>query len=109
MKIETIGKGPFVDFSIEGNKIKVGNIQIDCAQLQSDSENIIDICDDGSGNLIVGKRKAFVMNIIIPPKKYQEVQSEDENGEPVLQQQPIPLEPSDITIKLWPYFKNQTN
>ncbi len=107
MKIETIGNGPFVDFSIEGSIVKVGNIQVDCSQLQSDSENIIDICEDGNGNLILGKGKSFVMNIVIPPKKYQEIQKEDEDGNPVIEKVAIELDPDEVVLKLWPYLNKK--
>ena len=51
MRIKTIGEGPFVDFSIQGTKIELdgGTINIDCEELQSDSELKINVFSTPNG------------------------------------------------------------
>ena len=97
MKIETQKNAlNVVDLSVVGTVITVGDLTIDCAAEQEDSKKIMDVSADESGVLIIGTGQRYVMNVIIPGKKY--APAVDENPP-----EPIALTGNDVTIKLWNY------
>ncbi len=100
-----------VDYSINGAVVQVGNVTVNCEEMQGDHQRLIDICaDEGGFSLGAIQGKPFVMNIIIPPKQYVEVgDGTDESGNPKTRREALPLNASEITIRLWPYAGQSQN
>lgn len=105
MRLEMMESGPCADFSISGAVVSVGEVSVDCAAMQNDHEVVADICSDGQGGFVAGaaEGRAYVLSCIIPPQRVEMVQDgEDENG-PIMKPAPIPLNPSEVVVKVWPY------
>lgn len=109
MRIEMMGQGPVSDFSVNDLVVTVGDVEIDCAQRQTDKRKIIDIRATGD-QVAEGSGDALVASIVIPPIQYDEVpgeatepggtEGEGEVESVALQQ--IPLSSDLVLLRLWP-------
>ncbi len=107
-----IGNGEYLEPTVDGTKVTLGSIQIDCAARQDRATVIVDICADGQGNLVegAGAGRAYVASVIIPAQIVTET-PQIENGEPILDDQgnqvyaqvAAPLDLAAVIVTLWPY------
>ncbi len=108
MIVTKIQPEPYVGWDLEGTKLIVGGIEIDLEQEQKDSQVIMDICMK-NGELAVGLGDTYVASVIIPPAKYELVETDelDENGNPIYSMNKIPLDLESIELILWQYQKQE--
>ena len=110
IELQEPGGANSVDYSVNGLVVTVGGITVNCAEMQQDHQVLIDICDNGRGGFTLGATddSPYVMNIVIPPRQYQDVpDGEDEDGSPKTRREPVPLKNSEVTLRLWPYIGKQ--
>lgn len=111
MIIELIEEGPYAEYSIDGTVLSIGDLEIDLNQRQEDSQVIIDITYDGE-NFVEGLSKMYAINIMLPPREYEQIETNqtDENGNPIIEARPLPLDMDKVVLKLWqfkPITKNE--
>lgn len=108
MIVTKIQPEPYVEWNLEGTKLIVGGIEIDLEQEQKDSQVIIDICMK-NGELAVGLGDTYVASIIIPPAKYELIETDelDKNGNPIYSMNKIPLDLELVELILWQYQKKK--
>lgn len=101
--IQLMGPGPHHDISTLGTLLRVGDITLDCAALQENSEVVIDVFSAG-GSLSLHPPGAFAANVRIPARRWVDsaVPSEESDGETVMEATPVELDPNTIEITLWP-------
>ncbi len=103
MQIVNINQGPKVAYSLNGNVLTIGDLEIDLASRQKNYEVTIDISRTESGDIIEGIGYAYVANIIIPPRIYT-VEAETQTVAGAFTQKtktPKPFNPAKATIQLW--------
>lgn len=91
--------GPKISFEIFGKSICFdGDVTINLAKREKDYAEHIDICYDEDKNLVIGAAagRAYVAEIDIPPRRYEEVEIEGET-----QLVPVPLDIDTCTLSLW--------
>jgi hypothetical protein len=102
--------------------LKIGDIQIDLEAEQQDQEVIIPISDH-NGMIHRGMMPccSYVAEIIIPPRKYELVEVEDEHQvesgssgkeqeeerKPRMENVPVPLDMESVVLRLWPVEDNR--
>lgn len=104
MKIEEKNDGQKINYSVNENVIVFDDtISVNVTKYQRDTENTIDLCIDKDMELTTGLGKWYAANIIIPPKKYNMVDTgiEDENGNSIYERVADPLNMDDVTLILW--------
>lgn len=108
MIITKIQPGPYAEVALDGTKLIIEDIEIDLEEEQKDSQTIIDICRE-NGELIIGLGDAYVVSIIIPPAKYELVETDelDDAGNPVCSVNKIPLDLESVELILWQYQKEE--
>lgn len=86
------------DFSVNGHRITIAGVLVDCEVLQRDSTQIIEVRQSAQGTHIGGEG-AYLAHIEIPAKAYDEfVVDEGDSAERVAQS----LDANAITVTLWP-------
>lgn len=112
MVIKEISPGQKAPCGNEGALIFVGDgenlVMIDAAERQSDQEEVIDIYQDDMGTLVEGERNLwYAATIVIPPRQYQMVDSGqvDEQGQPALVRESLPVDMDAVAVVLWPLNK----
>lgn len=79
MQIERKGSGPWADVAVDGVTVKISvgdeSRQFDCAALQQDMQVEVDVVMGDDGHLAEGAANGseYVANLIIPPKRYADV------------------------------------
>lgn len=110
MVIKEISPGPKAPCGNEEASIFIGAgenlVVIDVAQRQSDQEEVIDIYQDEMGNLVEDKSLWYVATIVIPPRRYNMVETGQE-GE--FAKEALPLDMDAVTVVLWPLNKPLNN
>lgn len=103
-----IQPGPYAEVALDGTKLIIEDIEIDLEEEQKDSQIIIDICRK-NGELIIGLGDAYVVSIIIPPAKYELVETDelDDEGNPIYSMNKIPLDLESVELVLWQYQKEE--
>jgi hypothetical protein len=90
------------DFSVSGTTVVVAGHQVDCAERQSDAEEIIEIRGSAKGP-VEGGAGAYLAVIRIPARRYHgEPGPNDAQDNPTVVQVAEPLDPHSIEITLWP-------
>jgi hypothetical protein len=113
-KVDPI-RDSFNDFSLDGNILTIGGVEIDLEAEEGDQENIITL---GSCNGMVHRGLkpccVYVADVIIPPRKYESVEVDGPGGstagggetdeEPATHTEtvPVPLNTDSVTLRLWP-------
>lgn len=132
MKIEYIQNAPYILWSIGGvegevngeslggrgniitsedDVIAIGDIEIALSERSRDGQVVIDITRSGSllieGN---GGTDGYVATIILPPKKYTYIASEelDEYGNVFFTKEELPINMCEIVLKLWSISEMET-
>lgn len=90
---------PVADFAVSGAVITVAGVTVDCAERQLDTSVQIEI-RTADGGAIEGGDGAYLAQIMIPARRYDEVPGETE--EDPVEIVPAPLDPNAIEIVLWP-------
>lgn len=125
MQIEKKGSGPWAEVSQTGAVVTIALGEdekiFDCTALQQDAQLVIDVVMGFDGHLAEGiaNGSEYVANVIIPPKRYADVdlpvtlaeeplpEGADAAGftpAPVVETVPVPLEEDDmeaIRVILW--------
>lgn len=125
MQIERKGSGPWADVAVDGVKVTISvgdeSRELDCAALQQDMQVEVDVVMGFDGHLAEGAANGseYVANLIIPPKRYADVDlpmplneeplPEDIDPQsitpaPVVETVPVPLEEEEmeaVRLILW--------
>jgi|GEM_PF-1395638 len=108
MFIRSMTPGKKIEYRIENNILYLGDndeIVIDIEERQKDVEVKIDIYLDDAGILKEGSGKHYVANIIIPPKRYIDVEAEGEDGSgnpiTIITKEALSLDINTVTLQLW--------
>ncbi|MDR2021322.1 MAG: hypothetical protein LBQ14_11225 [Treponema sp.] len=113
------GREAFSDYSLEEAILTIGGIEVDLSAEQGDQEAVITfaICN---GEVRRGMMPCceYVADVIIPPRKYDPVEVENERGgnakedeEPATRTEsvPVPLDLDSVTLRLWPVTARSEN
>ncbi|MFY9328505.1 MAG: hypothetical protein WAO76_10865 [Georgfuchsia sp.] len=95
---------PVANFAVAGALITVAGVSVDCAALQADTPQTVEIRHNADGPGIGGEG-AYLAHIHIPAKAYTETESStevDDNGNPVIVRAALPLDVNAIAVTLWP-------
>jgi hypothetical protein len=107
MIITELQPEPFVNWSLDGTLLSVGNIMLDLKEEQQDSQTIINICEK-YGELIKGLGDVYVAVVVIPPAQYQLVEAgADEEGNPIYENERLPIDTNSVQLVLWQYEKEE--
>lgn len=104
MIITSVNTGEKASYSVQGTVVAVGEVTIDLATRQGDTEKVIDIClDNQLQSMREGMGAWYVANIIIPPLQREVVPSgeKDEEGNDVMIEEVRPLDMSKVELRLW--------
>lgn len=107
MKIIEKNEGRKIPYEVAGTKITFDDeAMYNLGKYERDDANHLDICRDAYGNLVngvPGESGRYVAQIDIPPRKYTEEETGqmDEQGHPLIQLQPVPLDMDTVTLTLW--------
>lgn len=99
--------GPKIPYEVSETKITFDDeAMYNLTKYERDDANHLDICRDAYGNLVNGVPSAtgrYVAQVDIPPRAYVEVETGeiDEQGNPVMILQPVPLDMDKVTLTLW--------
>lgn len=99
MIVEKMNDGEYIAYSLSGTVLTLDGVEYDLEALQEDEQNIVDVKVDDR----------FVANIIIPPAKYEEVDSGnvDDNNEAIYEKVKMPLDIEAVKLNLWAIQKNE--
>jgi len=98
---------PFVNWSLDGTLLSVGDIVLDLEEEQQDSQAIIDICEK-DGKLVKGLGDTYVATVVIPPAQYQLVETGiDGEGNPIYENEKLPIDTESVQLILWQYKKEE--
>ncbi|GHV18947.1 hypothetical protein FACS18949_15290 [Clostridia bacterium] len=99
--------GTKVQYQISGNYISFrdGDMTLNLANRERDEENIIDICEDLNGEIVIGVADGYkyLAQIAIPARSYTDTEGEldEETGETPIIPVAEPFDISKCTIYLW--------
>ncbi len=111
-KIKVVEKTPGIHlgYSVTSERITFtfgeDELTVKVSAKERDEENMIDICLDADGGLINGvaeKSRKYAAQVVIPPRRYVEQESEqhNEDGETVMVPVPVPFDMALCTLILW--------
>lgn len=111
-KIKVVEKTPGIHlgYSVTNERITFtfgeDELTVKVSAKERDEENMIDICLDADGGLINGvaeKSRKYAAQVVIPPRRYVEQESEqhNEDGETVMVPVPVPFDMALCTLILW--------
>lgn len=104
MIITHLIEGPKADYSVNGTVLTVHGVAIDLAARQRDVQTVIDVSlSSDLATVVEGVGAWYVATIVVPPQEYDLVDSgqTDENGNPVMILQALPLDMSKVELRLW--------
>lgn len=103
MRMQTRGAGPHADVSVSGSEVTVGEVTVNCESRQDESAVMIDLRQDKSGPVTEGGSGRQVASVYIPPRHYHEVETgeADEDDNPVMSREAVPLDPDQVLVTLW--------
>lgn len=126
MNVIEMNEGPKIEYEVTGNKITFDDdLTLNLAKREEDDPVEIDICSDEDGNLVIGSAagRAYVAQIAIPAREYEDVEEEVEpaeqaaadeedtdaegDGEPITEaetrtvRKPVPFNIDRVTLALW--------
>ena len=106
MIVKKLGSGPWADYQINGAAVTIESLEIDCQAIQSEHPVVVDVCDDGAGNMVIGSEagRRYVANLIVPPQNFHKEPTgeTDIDGNPLYQRVAEPLDANKIKLNLWP-------
>lgn len=89
------------DFAVNGAIVTVAGVEVDCAARQLDTSVAIEVRAN-SGIASEGGNGAYLAQILIPARRYQDVSSVDAEGKDVVLREAIALDPNAVSVTLWP-------
>lgn len=92
---------PVANFSVNGTKVIVEGLEIDCAQRQEDSALVIEVRQVAGEVVEGGQRGSYLAHIAIPPREY-DTTTTGEGEEEETQQTIKPLDHNAVVVTLWP-------
>lgn len=92
---------PVADFSIAGALVTVAGVAIDCAARQQDVATVVEI-RAGAAGAAEGGDGAYLAQIRIPARRYDEHEIDDEHGNLTVLRDALPLDPNAVEVTLWP-------
>lgn len=106
--------GLHVEYNLNGTVITSGDMVVDLADRQGDSQVIVDVSvnvssgeSGGIARLVegIGGNRGYVASIVLPPRQYELVDSGtfDSQGNPVFTRTALPMDTGKIAFKLWGY------
>lgn len=94
--------GEKIEYEVTGKKICFDDdLTINLAKREEDYPVHIDVCYDADRNLVIGAAagRAYVAELDIPARAYEEIEPDGEEGQAT--QQPLPLDMDKVTLTLW--------
>lgn len=90
-------------FAIDGSRITLGSLSLDCAEHQRDEAVTLDVRGSASAPMLGGDGP-YLASIRIPARQYAEQQGATDpmTGEPAIERVPLPLDPDAVELILWP-------
>jgi len=103
MRIITRGPGPHPDVSVSGKLVTIGGKSYETEARQKASEQLINLRQASNGDIKEASTGFQVASIQIPPYRTEEVDTGefDDEGNPVIELQRVPLDPDQVVITLW--------
>lgn len=104
MIITSLNEGPKADYSLNGTVLTIHGVAIDLAARQQDVQTVVDVSIGSDLNSAAeGVGAWYVATIVVPPREYELVDSgqTDENGNPIMIPQALPLDMSKVELRLW--------
>jgi hypothetical protein len=109
----------FSEYSLEGAILTIGGIEVDLAAEQREQEAVVTFASC-NGKVHRGMMPCceYVADVIIPPRKYDLVEVENERGgsekgdeEPATRTEsvPVPLDLDSVILRLWPVTAQSEN
>jgi hypothetical protein len=112
MIIEHLKDGPYVDAALNGSNLSIAGLLLDLSERQDDAQVIIDIVQE-NGNIVegVGRSGVYVANILLPPKQYEVVETDETgfDGRKVIAHRALPLDIDRVVLKLWQMKAEESN
>lgn len=83
----------YANFVLDGSVLTIDSLQYNLVSLQKDEQSIINVIEDDM----------FIANIIIPPAKYEEIETSELDNEkrPIYKKIKNPLDLESVTLNLW--------
>ena len=94
--------GPKIEYEVSGKKICFDDdLTINLAKREQDDKVHIDICYDEDDELVIGTAagRAYVAEIDIPPRQYENGEPSGEDDPPPVV--PVPLDMDKVKLTLW--------
>lgn len=88
----------------ETKVLTVAGIEIDLAAAEADCQTILNVTNDG-GTPVLGLsgKNGYIADVEIPPRRYDTVEEEGDDGEPLTKTIPRALDTKSVVLKLWPF------
>lgn len=91
------------NFAIDGARITVDGLLIDCAERQADVPVVVEVRKHAGTTVEGGKDGAYLAHIAIPARTYTENEVPDVEGEePTIERIADPINTDEIAVTLWP-------
>lgn len=102
MIITNVNAGKKASLALNGTKLTLNNqLTIDLQALQSDTQQVVDVClDNKLETMAIGLGAWYVANIIIPARQYDFIDEEQVARE---------LDTNQVEVKLWALPVNSVN
>ncbi len=83
----------YANFVLDDSVLTIDGLQYNLVSLQKDEQSIINVIEDDM----------FIANIIIPPAKYEEIETSelDDEERPIYKKIKNPLDLESVTLNLW--------
>ncbi len=103
VKIVEKNEGEKINIEVVDTKIILaGEMILDLEKYERDFDVHIDICTNEFGFMMFGSNERYVAQIDIPARAYDTIiDGEDEDGNPMEKQVPIPFNMDNVTVTLW--------
>lgn len=109
MIVQDVNTGEKADYVLDGTNLlvevpEIGSLDIDLAQKQRETSRTINISlDRNFERLAEGVGAWYIANIKIPGIEYEVVDTGevDEDGNPVMEKNRLPLDTSKVELHLW--------
>ena len=95
-------EGQKIKYKVNGSAICFdGKLAVNCAEHQQDWDVHIDVCADADGNLVIGTEagRAYVAEIDIPARAYEQGEPSGEDDQPPMMA--LPLDMDAVKLSLW--------
>lgn len=109
MIITNLNEGTKAECSVNGTVLTIHGVTVDLAARQQDVQSVVDIC---LGSDLISAAEGvgawYVATIIVPPREYELIASgqTDENGNPIMILQALPLDMNKVELRLWALPRN---